>query len=31
MFDTEGYDPGLSLDIYEYQSVAWTNQKKIFL
>ncbi len=27
MFDTEGYDPGLSQDIYEYQSGVWTNQK----
>jgi hypothetical protein len=27
IFDTEDYDPGLSLDIYEYQCVVWTNQK----
>jgi hypothetical protein len=26
-FDTEGYDPWLYPDIYEYQSVVWTNQK----
>jgi hypothetical protein len=27
MLDTEGHDLGLSLDIYEYQNVVWTNQK----
>jgi hypothetical protein len=28
MFDIEGYDLGLSLDIYEYQSVVLTNKKR---
>jgi hypothetical protein len=27
MFDTESHNLGLSRDIYEYQSVVWTNQK----
>ena len=31
MFDTEGYDPGSSEDIYEYQSVVWTNHKRSIL
>jgi hypothetical protein len=31
MFDTEGYDLGLFLDIYKYQSVLWTNQKRSIL
>lgn len=28
IFDKEGYDPGSSPDINEYQSVVWTNKKK---
>jgi hypothetical protein len=28
MFDTEGYDLGVSPDIYEYQSFVLTNQKR---
>jgi hypothetical protein len=28
MFDTKGYDSGLSPGISEYQSVVWTNQKR---
>jgi hypothetical protein len=27
LFDTKGYDPGLSRDIYEYKNVVWTHQK----
>jgi hypothetical protein len=28
MFDTKYYGAWLSLDIYEYQSVVWINQKR---
>jgi hypothetical protein len=28
MFDIEGYNLGLSLDIYEYQRVVWTDYKR---
>jgi hypothetical protein len=28
MFDTKSYDSGLSSDIYEYESVVWTNHKR---
>jgi hypothetical protein len=31
MFDPEDYDLGLFPDIYEYQSVVWTNKKRSIL
>lgn len=29
MFDIEGYNLGLSSDIYKYESIIWTNQRSI--
>jgi hypothetical protein len=28
MFTTDGYDTGMSLDIRDYRSIVWTNEKR---